>query len=319
MLFRRKQKNRRLFRENILDVKLSSSQVRSARLRIAGSILTYVFGAVFVLFVLYRGGDWLANRLLYDNPTFTIAQIDVQTDGVIAIDQLRRWAMIKQGQNLLALDIAKVKRDLELVPLIADASVERILPNTLRIRITERDPIAQLPAVQPRSGGGIEQMTYHLDEGGFVMLPLDPRLRSRPPEFPNEQLPLLTGINLRDLRPGSKMDSDQIQAALQLIQEFSHSPMVGLADLNRIDLSMPESLRVFTSQGSEVVFSLGQLDVQMQRWRLIYDQTVRWGKAIGHLDLSISNNIPLNVLESGALSSGVSKMIKTPRNRKKHV
>ena len=53
-------------------------------------------------------------------------KFDVQTDGVIAPDQLRRWARVKPGENLFALDLARVKRDLELVPLIESVSVERV-------------------------------------------------------------------------------------------------------------------------------------------------------------------------------------------------
>ena len=54
-------------------------------------------------------------------------------------DQLRRWAGVKPGENLFALDLARVKRDLEMVPLIDSVSVERVLPRTLRIRVTERE------------------------------------------------------------------------------------------------------------------------------------------------------------------------------------
>ena len=39
-------------------------------------------------------------------PTFAIQRIDVQTDGVIAPDQLRRWSGVKPGENLIALDLA---------------------------------------------------------------------------------------------------------------------------------------------------------------------------------------------------------------------
>jgi len=37
-----------------------------------------------------------------------------------------------------------VKRNLELVSVIDSVSVERVLPRTLKIRVTERDPIRRL-------------------------------------------------------------------------------------------------------------------------------------------------------------------------------
>src|SRR5690606_28114587 len=98
---------------------------RAARLRFAGLGLSVSFALVVILFVLWRGGEWVLNQLVYENEIFAIQKIEVQTDGVIAPEHFRRWSMVKPGQNLLALDLMRVKRDLELVPLIQSATVER--------------------------------------------------------------------------------------------------------------------------------------------------------------------------------------------------
>ena len=105
MWFKRKPKNRRLGREQVLDVKLRSSQVRAARTRMTALSLGAVFATVFGLYLLYRAGDWALDRLVYENRAFAIQEVDVQTDGVISVDQLRRWAGVKPEENLLALDL----------------------------------------------------------------------------------------------------------------------------------------------------------------------------------------------------------------------
>ncbi len=61
-------------------------------------------------------------------------QIEVQTDGVLTAETIRRWAMVQTGQNLMALDLMRVKRDLELQPPIQFVAVERVLPRTLQTR-----------------------------------------------------------------------------------------------------------------------------------------------------------------------------------------
>jgi cell division septal protein FtsQ len=152
MWLQRKSKNRRLGREYVLDVKLRSSQVRAARVRMFAVSLGVLFATVFGLYLLWRTGEWALDRLVYDNKAFAIQDIDVQTDGVIGVDQLRRWMGVKPGQNLLALDLARVKRDLELVPLVQSVSVERILPRTLRVRVVEREPLAQINVPRPKPG-----------------------------------------------------------------------------------------------------------------------------------------------------------------------
>ena len=68
MWFKRKPKNRRLGRAQVLDVKLRSSQVRAARTRLAAIASGLSFGTVFGLYLLWRAGEWALNRLVYENP-----------------------------------------------------------------------------------------------------------------------------------------------------------------------------------------------------------------------------------------------------------
>ena len=318
-----KPKNRRLEREQLLDVKVRFEQLRKARMRFAGLALSAVFILALVGCVIWRGGEWLLDRFLYDNPTFAIQQvdrqIDVQTDGAIGPEHIRRWTLIKPGQNLLALDLAKVKRDLELVPVIASASVERILPNTLRIRVTEREAVAQIPVMQLRPGGGYEQCVYHIDASGVVFPPLDPRLRARIDDLLTNQLTVISGVDTRHIRAGRTVDSEQLQAALQLIQQFDESAMFGMVDLQRIDVATPDTLRVYTTQGSELTFSLDRIDQQLQRWRLVYDKSQQWGKSIGWLDLSVTNNAPLQLAAAPPSPTVHPKSLKPSRTRKKNV
>lgn len=320
MLFKRKSKNRRLEREFLLDVKLRSAQIRANRIRFAGLVFSSLFALIFCGVILWRGGEWLLNRCLYENDAFRIRHVQVQTDGVIATNHIQRWTMLKSTQNLLALDLAKVKRDLELVPLVQSASVERVLPHTLRIRVEERAPVAQVPMVQAKPGGGYEQMIYHVDASGFIFHPLDPRLRARPGDMPDEQLPTISGVDARELRAGRPVHSEQFVAALELIRKFGHSTMLDYADLLRIDLSTPDVLHVYTAQGSEVFFGLNNFDQQLHRWRLVYDQSLRWGKAISSLDLSVANNAPLRLVEATPSTVPRVKTVKpSTRTKKKNV
>jgi len=319
MWFSRKQKNRRLSRGRVLDVKLRSDQVRASRLRLGALTVGVLFGTVLGLYLLWMAGAWALDRLVYSNRAFAIQQVDVQTDGVISTDQLRRWAGVKAGENLLALDLARVKRDLELVPLISSVSVERVLPRTLRVRVTEREAIAQVNVTRPKPRGGVEFAAFHLDPEGYVMLPLDPRQRTTPVNQPDDPLPLLMGVNASELQPGRCVESPQVQGALRLISEFAYSPMAGLVDLRSIDVGSPEVLVVKTGQGSEVTFGLHDLDRQVRRWREIHDLGQRMKRIIATLDLAVSNNIPARWLEAGALPPSAPKLPKTLRAKRKHV
>src|ERR1700677_2755817 len=103
--FKRKARNRRLGKDRVLDVKLRSNQVRASRLRIVALALGLVFATILSFYLVWRSGQWALNRLIYENNAFAIQAIDVQTDGGVAVDQLRRWSGVKNGENLLALDL----------------------------------------------------------------------------------------------------------------------------------------------------------------------------------------------------------------------
>jgi cell division septal protein FtsQ len=316
---RRRPKNRRLAREHVLDVKLRSSQVRAARSRMAAIALGVVFALVFGTYLAFRTVHWALDRLVYENVAFAIETIDVQTDGVLAVSQIRSWADVKSGQNLLALDLARVKRDLELVSVIQAASVERVLPHTLRLRITEREPLAQMNVRWQRPGSTtLETAVFQLDPNGYVMLPIEPRQRATPVTAP-EPLPTISGLDGSLLQPGRRLESPQLQAALQLLVAFDHSPMAGLVEISSIDVTSPEVLVVKTGQGSEITFGLADLDHQLRRWRTVADATQLTGKAIAALDLAVTNNPPLRWLEASAVPPTPVRPPKTLRSHKKHV
>jgi len=316
---KRKMTNRRLGRVHVLDVKLRSSKVRAARARRVIVGLAVCFGTILGLYALWCLGGFTLNRLVYENKSFAIQRIDVQTDGVISADQLRRWSGVRRGENLLALDLARVKRDLEMQAVIESVSVERILPGTLRLRISEREPVAQVTVPQPHQGGGLELKTFQIDQDGWVMLPLDPRQRAVPPTEADDQLPLILGINAADLQPGRKLDSPQVQAALKWIDMFESSPMANLVDLKKIDVLSPEVLIVTTGQGSQITFSLDNFDQQLRRWQKIHEECARSNKTIATLDLAVKDNTPLRFTDAGATPPSIPKTLKPQRTRRRNV
>jgi hypothetical protein len=316
---KRKTTNRRLGRVRVLDVKLRSSQVRAARARRIIVALGVCFGTVLGLYALWCLGEFTLNKLVYENKSFAIQQVDVQTDGVISAEQLRRWSGVRPGQNLLALDLARVKRDLEMQAMIESVSVERVLPATLRLRVTEREPVAQVTVPQPRTGGGLDLKTFQIDASGYVMLPLDPRQRAVPPTQADDQLPLILGINAGDLQPGRKLESVQVQAALKWIDIFESSAMANVVELKKIDVLSPEVLIVTTGQGSEVTFSVNNFDQQLLRWQTIHQECARSNRTIATLNLAVTDNTPLRFLEASATPPSAPRNIKPQRIRRRNV
>jgi hypothetical protein len=131
-------------------------------------------------------------------------------------------------------------------------------------------------------------------------------------------LPTLAGIDPINLADGKKLDSPQVRAALDLIVAFERSPMVGLADLKRIDISSPGVLIATTGQGSEVTFALADFEKQLKRWRFVYDKCQAQNCGIGSIDLAVPSNIPVRLIDARAVVPIVPKA-KPITHRKRNV
>lgn len=320
MWFKRQQgRNRRLHRHHVLDVKLRSDHVHAARVRLARISFVVMLGTFIGLYLLWRVGELALNTFVYENQDFAIEQIDVKTDGKIAPEELRRWTGVKLGENLIALDLTKVKRNIELVSTIDSVSVERVLPHTLKVHVTEREPIAQVNVPRADAAGRILVSVYQLDANGAVIQPLDPRVCTVPLAEMNSQLPVISGVNYFLLQPGRHIELPQVQAALQLLDAFRSSSMYGVVDLQRVDVSDPRVIVATTSQGSEITFSLDNVDQQLQRWRQIYDLGMQQQKSIATADLAVANNVPVRWTVASAAPVVTPRTVKPFKTRRKNV
>jgi cell division septal protein FtsQ len=300
-----KRKNRAFERRHVLDVKVARRQAVRHRVRVATLAAGLSLGTIFAIYFLWRIGDWSMTRFIYENKAFAIQEIDLQTDGVISLEQLRRWAGVKREQNLFALDLTRVKRDLELVPAIQLAAVERVLPHTLKIRVIEREPIAQI-------------QNYLMDAEGVAMSPLEPQQRSLPPQ-PGERCAIITGVNPMELRAGKQIESPQARAALKFLTAFEHSPMAPMVEIARVDVSAPDVLHVTTAQQNEIIFRMVDFEKQLNRWWLIHIRGQEQARQILSLDLSVSENIPLRWMDVAAVPPTPAKPKRSSPYKKKHV
>jgi cell division septal protein FtsQ len=311
--FNRKPRNRRLSQDAVLEVKLNSDQIKAARMRMGVAAASVCFGTFFGFYVLYRSGEWVLNRMVYSNTAFAIRQIDIETDGVIKPDVLRRWARVQEGANLMSLDLARVKRDLELHSVIRSVAVERELPDILRLRVSERVPVAEINFLI-HAQDGVTTTRYHLDMEAFVVKPLDPRqLQSFTNSLPTG-LPRLQGFKSLDVVAGRQVDSEQIRSALRLVELHECSTMGALTAFTEIDLSYPQVLVTKTSDGSQITFGTANLEQQLRRWRLVYELGRSNQMGILTLDLSVSNNVPARWVKFDPSQPVAKPPVRSPRN-----
>ena len=304
----------------MLDVRSRAKPLQAVRIRMAVSALAISTGIVLVLFFFWKGGEYALDRFVYTNPTLSVAQVQIETDGIIPIEQILAWSNVRKGENLLALDLGRIKRDLELVPLIEAATVERILPRDLIITVSEREPIARVVVFAPRESDGLlEPSTIYLDEHGMVIPPVLRKLNSSAFEVATRFLPAITGVGATSFRPGRIVSSPPILAALKWIRAFQSSPMSGHVDIRAIDVASQSALLVSTEQGNEVSFAYDDFETQLARWRVVHAWGMQRTQTLASLDLAVTNYVPAVWTNPTNLPSPAVRPPQASPYRKKHV
>jgi cell division protein FtsQ len=83
------------------------------------------------------------------HPYFALREIDVDSRGRVDPKTLVAWAGLSPGMSIWSVHTAEAERRLLAHPRISAASLERTLPNQVRLRVDERRPVAILLAGRP--------------------------------------------------------------------------------------------------------------------------------------------------------------------------
>jgi cell division septal protein FtsQ len=289
-----KSRNRRVERSRLEGVKQRSRKRWDLPSRVLSTTASMIFVILLGAFVLWKGGNWLRDELFYENGFFAIERIRIISDGVIDRQYFRAWSRIHDGENLLELDLARVKRDLESIPWVREAAVKRVLPDTIMIQITERNPVALVTLVSPVGNQGkYRRIVCQVDAEGFpARLPLK-YLNRETQEADYNRLPrlLLSGnVIVRETR---RIESEQIQLTLRFLTEFNKSSLRRKVAVASIDVSGKYNVRINMRDGSEVLLGTSDFSRQISRWQEIIEESEIQQKAIGFLDLSVPNYLPV--------------------------
>lgn len=127
--------------------RIQSPAARKRRFIRIGKIL-----AAMLLFALIIGGTAgavvaLMQReapLQVTTPSKPVERILFDTDGVLPDNWLGTVIELRRGLSLMEIDIHEMKRRLETHGQVKSASVERVFPDALKIRVREREPVLRM-------------------------------------------------------------------------------------------------------------------------------------------------------------------------------
>ena len=167
------------------------------------------------------------------------------------------------GHNVFAVPLADRRHQLESIPWVESASVMRLLPDRLRVDLTERTPVAFV-----RIGSRISL----LDRNGVIMeLP-----RSRKYSFP-----VIKGMS--ESEPLSTRAA-RMQIYSALVRELDSEGAHYSQDISEADLSDPEDVKIVVSDpGGAVLVHLGGSDF-LRRYKIYLAHLQEWRQQFQKLD-----------------------------------
>lgn len=202
---------------------------------------------------------WIGGLLFTHNDRFTITRIEVEAGPVIGPNLVREYTRIREGMNLFEINIAEVRREfLSRVPNARSMTINRQFPDTLRIRLTERVPLARIGW----------QGNLVADRDGMVF-----GLRSG-----RGGLPTITSQKPARLVPGQRLDGRAL-AAVEVL-DACDNPALGL-DVDVIEIDKDEGLVVWLSDGRSVILKWERMgDMSATSRKNLMEKLNGWANAL---------------------------------------
>jgi len=162
-------------------------------------------------------------------------------------------------RNIFRVSLAERQADLERLPWVAHATVMRLLPNVLRVQVTERTPVAFV-----RQGSQIGLV----DASGVLL-----DMPSNAAGDPHYSFPVLTGLSEDEAATerATKMDVYE-----QFMRELDGGGQRRTESVSEVDVADPEDVKaLITSGGSDIQVHFGQ-DKFLDRYEEFEQHLAEW-------------------------------------------
>jgi cell division protein FtsQ len=240
---------------------------------------------------LHFGVALLMDHVLYTNPRYRLSKIEIEPRDHFSEGQIRQAAGLEPGQNLWTLNLRQITRDVERLPYVSSAKVERHFPDTVSILIHERVPVVKIVGLNIDLN---TKETFYLDRDGVV---LKPREDDTVPTMP-EIIGLTSAES--EFEPGMKLEEPSLKSAMEILDEIDHSQLHTSITIRTIDLSNPLFIVMTTREDMAITFRVDPqyIGQQLQRLVQIINDPRFQQHAIASVDLTPDYNVPVTFCQT---------------------
>ena len=208
-------------------------------------------------------------------------QIEVTGNHIVAREEILKLFIQDRNRSVLRVPLDARRAEIQQLPWVEEASVQRILPNRLRVFITERTPVAFF-----RNGSELT-----LIDGQGVLLDR--------PAGEDFHFPIITGLS--EAVPREEREK-RVETYLEFMKDVDLVRPGSSERVSELDLGNPRNLlAVLTGLGSEdeahaIVVHFGQNDFT-GKYRMLVENFAQWQASVGQvrsIDLQYSRQVVVN-------------------------
>ncbi len=290
--------------QHVLDVSVRSGHFGRQRQRwIIGWLTKFLIVAALGT-GLYFGVRKTVSWVILKNPDYNVAELDVQTDGILESEQVLQTADLHRGSNIFLVNLNRAKTRIESIPEVESVQVSRQLPNRISVQISERKPVAWLSTA--RGAATREEIvaskdSFLIDANGVLLLP-----HKLSPE--DRYLPIIRHYTGATLTEGAQIDTEEVKAALDLLRAHQDSLVAARFQIQEIDLAKHYGLQVTDRNGTQVLFPLEEMDRQLKRLDTYLQYTDQHGQRIQTINLLVQKNVPVTYMVDAVVTDKPSEM-----------
>jgi cell division protein FtsQ len=268
--------------QHLLDVKVRSNKHRQQRNRRVLLALCKVVVFSSVIAGIYYGGRECMNRLLWQNPDYNLANIEIHSDGTLTRDQILTASKLREGGNIFNVNIDDARDRLGMLPQVEHAEIERMLPDKISITINERRPVAWIMAKSSEDPTASDD-AFLIDRKAALI-----KTKKLLPEY--FHLPVISGFATDNLEAGQTVNAVEVKAALDLIRMNGDSTRF---QIRSIDISKGYCLIVSNQNHKRFTFGFDKLDLQLDAVAQLLDYAESKNKIIQTANVMVQRNMPV--------------------------
>ena len=265
----RSRANRRVRKARLTRSVLRWSALATAHMALAGLLL---YGGVRLFLTLASADE------------FSLASVEVEGARRVSTEEILVRLRPYAGRNILDLNLGEVAEVSARDPWALQASAKRVFPDTLRIRITER---------QPGAIAVIDGVAHVIDTEGYVIRPSGPGA--------TDDLPVLTGLD--------GMNEEELIAALRrgvtLVARLRRVVPGWVGEISELELSRGDRVAVRTvDPGPTLLLDPARIERNLPEYLELRRDVARRVGAMKYVDLRWEDHISVMPAKSIPLKEG---------------